>query len=213
MGINWESYKEELQLLLNSGISYEEIGRKYNCSGANIKKVLKKLGFTLFPRRIINSKETFNKDAYKNIYTKKCLHCGDIIKSKNPKFCSRKCCDEYHKEYHYNDYLNNQDKFYGKTNMTFCKPFILKEQEYKCAICKGKNFHNNKPLVFILDHINGRANDNRRENLRLICPNCDSQLDTFKSKNKSSDRDYRYATKRSASLEMMSVENPLNGEH
>mgnify|MGYP000875434262 CR=1 FL=1 len=209
MGINWESHKETLQLLLNSGISYEEMGRKYNCSGANIKKALKKLGFTLFPRRIINSKEHFNK----NVYTKKCLYCDNIVINKHSKFCSRKCCSEYHSENYYKDYLNNQDTFYGRKSMRFCKSFILKEQNYKCAICKCENFHNKKPLVFVLDHINGRANDNRRENLRLICPNCDSQLDTFKSKNKSSDRDYRYATKRSASLEMMSVENPLNGEH
>lgn len=69
MGINWESHKESLQLLLNSGASYEEMGRKYNCSGANIKKVLKKLGFTLSPRRTINSKEHFNKCVYtKNAY-------------------------------------------------------------------------------------------------------------------------------------------------
>lgn len=208
MGINWESHKESLQLLLNSGISYEEMGRKYNCSGANIKKVLKKLGFTLFPRRIINSKEHFNKC----VYTKKCLYCGNIVTNKHSKFCSRKCSGEYRRENYYKDYLKNQDKFYGAVSMAFAKPSILKEQNYKCAVCKGENFHNKKPLVFVLDHINGRANDNRRENLRLICPNCDSQLDTFKSKNKASDRDYRYATKRSGSLEMMSAENPLNGE-
>jgi hypothetical protein len=209
MGINWESHKESLQLLLNSGASYEEMGRKYNCSGANIKKVLKKLGFTLSPRRTINSKEHFNKC----VYTKKWLYCGNIVTNKHSIFCSRKCNSEYRRENYYKDYLNNQDTFYGRKSMRFCKSFILKEQDYKCAICKCDNIHNEKPLVFVLDHINGRANDNRRENLRLICPNCDSQLDTFKSKNKSSDRDYRYSTKRSASLEMMSVENPLNGEH
>ena len=68
------------------------------------------------------------------------------------------------------------------------KKFFLKEQNYKCAICGVSNIWNNKELVFILDHINGRANDNSRNNLRLICPNCDSQLDTYKSKNKNSDR-------------------------
>lgn len=41
-----------------------------------------------------------------------------------------------------------------------------------------------------IDHINGHANNNTRTNLRLICPNCDSQLDTYKSKNKNSDRIY-----------------------
>ena len=40
-------------------------------------------------------------------------------------------------------------------------------------------------------HINGDAAYSARENLRLICPNCDSQLDTFKSKNKNSARTKR----------------------
>lgn len=38
----------------------------------------------------------------------------------------------------------------------------------------------------------GDAANNRRENLRLVCPNCDSQLDTYKSKNKNSARKKRY---------------------
>lgn len=75
---------------------------------------------------------------------------------------------------------------------------IRKRAECNCIIC-GKQFYpsskmseiwNNKPLVFILDHIDGHANNNTRTNLRLICPNCDSQLDTYKSKNKNSDRIY-----------------------
>ena len=68
------------------------------------------------------------------------------------------------------------------------KSDILNEQNGICAICWCKQEHNNKPLVFILDHIDGNADNNNRENLRLICPNCDSQLDTFKSKNKNSAR-------------------------
>lgn len=47
---------------------------------------------------------------------------------------------------------------------------------------------NNSELVFVLDHIDGNADNNNRDNLRLVCPNCDSQLDTFKSKNKNSAR-------------------------
>lgn len=38
-------------------------------------------------------------------------------------------------------------------------------------------------LFFFLDHENGFNKDNRIQNLRLICPNCDSQLDTSKGKN------------------------------
>jgi hypothetical protein len=37
---------------------------------------------------------------------------------------------------------------------------------------------NNKPLPLILDHINGVKGDSRPKNLRLLCPNCESQLPT-----------------------------------
>lgn len=40
--------------------------------------------------------------------------------------------------------------------------------------------------------VDGHVSNNKRDNLRCICPNCDSQLDTYKSKNKNSDRIYRY---------------------
>ncbi len=53
-------------------------------------------------------------------------------------------------------------------------------------------------MVFILYHIDGHASNNTRENLRLICPNCDSQLDTYKSKNKNEDRYYYRYKNRSA---------------
>jgi hypothetical protein len=66
----------------------------------------------------------------------------------------------------------------------------LNEQGGLCAICKSKPEHNNLPLVFILDHIDGNAANNKRENLRMICPNCDSQLPTYKSKNKNGARSY-----------------------
>lgn len=56
--------------------------------------------------------------------------------------------------------------------------------EYKCSICGQKPFWNGKELTLTLDHINGDNKDDRLENLRWVCPNCDRQLDTFGSKNK-----------------------------
>jgi len=49
---------------------------------------------------------------------------------------------------------------------------------YKCSICEQEPFWNNKPLIMILDHINGIHRDDRLENLRWVCPNCNYQLET-----------------------------------
>ena len=49
---------------------------------------------------------------------------------------------------------------------------------YKCSICGQEPFWNGKPLIMILDHINGKHRDDRLENLRWVCPNCNYQLET-----------------------------------
>lgn len=56
--------------------------------------------------------------------------------------------------------------------------------EYRCSVCGIDAMWNNKPMPLILDHINGVNNDNRLKNLRFVCSNCDTQLETYKSKNR-----------------------------
>jgi hypothetical protein len=86
----------------------------------------------------------------------------------------------------------------GKTGCTIStgvkgciRKYIYNKQNHKCAICDLDDMWNNKPLKFILDHIDGDASNSSENNVRLICPNCDSQLDTYKSRNKNSARKYR----------------------
>lgn len=63
---------------------------------------------------------------------------------------------------------------------------LIKEQILTnvCSLCNQSTTWNGKPLNMILDHINGINDDHRLINLRLVCPNCNSQLDTFAGKNK-----------------------------
>jgi hypothetical protein len=72
-------------------------------------------------------------------------------------------------------------------------------KEKKCEMCgTGEEWYGRK-LSLRLDHINGINTDYRLENLRIICPNCDSTLDTYCSKNRKlsqSDREKMFSNER-----------------
>lgn len=63
------------------------------------------------------------------------------------------------------------------------RQYVLQKQNNLCAICSLPPFYNDKPLVFIVDHIDGDWMNNLPKNIRCICPNCNSQSDTFAGKN------------------------------
>jgi Zn finger protein HypA/HybF involved in hydrogenase expression len=67
------------------------------------------------------------------------------------------------------------------------KKRIVLEQNQKCNHC-GIDKWNNKPIVLELEHIDGNHYNNERENLEVICPNCHSQTDTWRGRNKTNKR-------------------------
>ena len=54
--------------------------------------------------------------------------------------------------------------------------------EHKCQNCGISEWQNIK-IPLELDHINGINNDNRIENLRLLCPNCHAITPTWRGRN------------------------------
>lgn len=73
----------------------------------------------------------------------------------------------------------------------YVRQYLLAEQNHTCALCGCPTTWHGRELRLVLDHIDGDSDNNRRENLRLVCPNCDSQLPTFKSRNRGKGRAWR----------------------
>ena len=76
--------------------------------------------------------------------------------------------------------VENSNSDRGHLKRRLIREGILAEE---CVGCGTGPEWNGKPLTLALDHINGVNNDNRLENLRLLCPNCHSQTDTFAGRN------------------------------
>ena len=147
-------------------LKIREIAEKYNISESTVSKY----SIPKYSKRIIN----------------KCANCDEPAKNK---YCSNKCSHENKHKEAYSDYLNNNEKYCRGNYTPKCfKDFFINEQDNKCSICEIEPNWMGKVLTFVIDHIDGNASNNSRSNIRMICPNCDSQTDTFKSKNKNSTR-------------------------
>ena len=54
-------------------------------------------------------------------------------------------------------------------------------KEHRCESCDRTQWHA-RPIPLELDHINGDSDDNRLENLRLLCPNCHALTDNYRGR-------------------------------
>jgi hypothetical protein len=77
--------------------------------------------------------------------------------------------------------VENSDTSTGRVKKIILREGLL---PFRCALCKMDPVWRGQPLMLRLDHANGIRNDHRLDNLRFVCPNCDSQTDTFCGRNK-----------------------------
>jgi hypothetical protein len=71
---------------------------------------------------------------------------------------------------------------YGMVLTSGAKKLIRNALGDICNCGQGSEWQG-KPLTLQIDHINGDHRDHRRENLRMLCPNCHTQTETHSGKN------------------------------
>jgi 5-methylcytosine-specific restriction endonuclease McrA len=152
----WNCEKNLLQDILDTSSSYKEICEKLNLQMS--KSLIKMISYRVKVEKldrttfILNNKNFRNSNLFK--YRFKEIPLTEIL-IENSMYVSTVALK--------NRLLNNGTL------------------EYKCKICNINNWLGN-PITLQLDHINGKNNDNRVENIRLLCPNCHSQTDTYSNK-------------------------------
>lgn len=129
------------------------------------------------------SQKKINSDRLKLAYRSGKRNAKDIYAS-IPQETKEKMAWSKNKSITPNNAIFTENSLYSNE---IVKSRIVKDNllEYKCSKCGIDNWCG-ETIILDLDHINGDNRDNRLENLRYLCPNCHSQTDTYKGRNKNS---------------------------
>ncbi len=100
------------------------------------------------------------------------------------KYCNNVCSSKHLTQLH-------KEKWYAGTLIRVerqtLRKYLSEDRGYKCEVC-GISKWNNNPITLQVDHINGDAGNDSPSNVRLICPNCHSQSNTYSGRNKGNGR-------------------------
>ena len=96
----------------------------------------------------------------------------------------------YHPRIETKDILVKDSTYKDATKL---KKRLIEEglKEYICEGCKRTEWEG-VPIPLQIHHVNGVHNDNRLENIQLLCPNCHSLTDTYAGKNANRESNTKY---------------------
>lgn len=137
-----------------------------------------------------------NRVFVKRSVLKNCQNCNKKLNSSAKKYCNSLCQSLYQ----YSDYIKRWKLglVSGNNGITtrilspHIKRYLREKYGEKCSVCGWGEKHPLTGKVPVeVDHVDGNADNNREENLRLICPNCHSLTPSFRNLNKGKGRSWR----------------------
>jgi predicted nucleic acid-binding Zn ribbon protein len=164
--------RKEVEKLVKQGYSHREIAIELGVSPATVGRFTRKFG--------IKSKTIGGPRTGPKVFVKRtCAFCGKPIGWRNTKFCSSECQQKFQWER-----LKLETKRTGKARShIIAKRYLLETRGRRCESC-GRTKWLGRPILLILDHIDGNYTNWKLKNLRMICSNCDAISPHYKGRNR-----------------------------
>lgn len=119
---------------------------------------------------------------------KKCINCEKVLEKAQVKYCCRECQVSNYK----NSVIIPKIQKGEYRDSTTLKKYLFDIRGEKCEECAQVPFWNGKKLCLQLDHIDGNSDNCNLSNLRILCPNCHTQTETFTSRNRKNSERNKY---------------------
>jgi HNH endonuclease len=125
-----------------------------------------------------------------------CPECKKVLTRSSRKYCSNQC--QALAQYNLyiakwkNHEVDGNRGIYAKNISRHVKRYLTIKYFESCCKCGWNLKHPTSGISPLeIDHIDGDADNNREENLQLLCPNCHSLTENFKNFNKGYGRSWR----------------------
>ena len=119
-----------------------------------------------------------------------CKYCGKTLTSeqRHNTYCSQTCANKDKQQQKINAWLSGEDNGMRQGNALSqtIRNYLLEQANYSCEIC-GWNKINpvTQKVPLEIHHIDGNYENNRPDNLQVLCPNCHALTPNFKALNTS----------------------------